>query len=117
MGSHDPSAAQFLGLPVEILLIVAKAGENLLRLGLDLGIAKGGVLGGGFAVLRRIHGTGLFQFMELFFKGRYLPGASCCHIEDSLLAGCLPLLGEVSDHCPFVPLDGARIRLILLEQE
>ena len=107
MGTHDPAATQFLGLPFEVLLLVAQTSEDLLCLGLDLGVTQGGMLGGGFAILRRIDGARLFEFSELFFERWNLSGSTCGHIKDGLIARGLALLGEMPDHRPLITLDRA----------
>ena len=38
-------------------------------------------------------------------------------IEDRFLAVCLGFLWKVADHGPFIALDGARVRLLLLEDD
>ena len=113
MGAHDPAAAQFLGLPLEVLLLVAKTPEDLLGLSLDLWVAEGRVLGRGFAVLRGIDSAGLLKFLEAFFQSRNLSGPTGGDIEDGLISRGLTLLGEMADHGPLIPFDRARIGLIL----
>ena len=107
VGAHDPSTAQFLGFPLEVLLLVTESDEDLLRLGLDLGIAQGGVLSGGFAVLGGVDGAGLLEFVEPLLQCGNFSSPPGGDIKDGLLAGGLTLLGEVADHGPLVALDAS----------
>ena len=107
VGAHDPATAQFLGFPLEVLLLVTESDEDLLRLGLDLGIAQGGVLGRGLAVLGRVNGAGLLEFVEPLLQCGNFSSPPGGDIKDGLLAGGLTLLGEVADHGPLVALDAS----------
>ena len=71
------------------------------------------MLGGGFAVFRRVDGAGLLEFSELFFQRGNFSGSARGHIEDGLITRGLTLLGEMADHRPFIALDRARISFIL----
>ena len=117
MGAHHPTAAQFLCLPLEVLLFVAKADEDFLRLRLDLRVAECCMLRGGFAVFGGIYRAGLLEFLEALFQRRDLSCPAGGDVEHGLLSGCLPLLGEMADHRPFIALDGPRVGFILLEKQ
>ena len=117
VGAHDPSAAQFLGLAVEVLLLVAESSEDLLGLGLHLRVTQGRMFCRGFAIFGKIGGARILEFLELLFEGGELSGATGRHIEDCLFADGLALLGEMADHGPFIPLDAAGIRLILFQDQ
>ena len=75
------------------------------------------MLGRGFAVLRGIDSAGLLKLLEAFFQSRNLSGPTSGDIEDGLISRGLTLLGEMADHGPLIPLDRARIGLILFQEQ
>ena len=106
-----------LAWPVEIGVAVAEAAQHLLGLGLDLGIVELVVLGVRLQVFGCGHVAGLFQFVQAFFQLRQFLHPAGGDIQNGFVAQRFGFLRQVADHRPFIALDRAGVRLLLLEND
>ncbi len=117
MGAHHPAAAEFLGGSDELVFTVAKPRQDLLGLGIDLGIGEGVVFGVGLHVGGAVDGPGCLQFLEALFKTQDFAAATGGNVEHGFLPDGFTLLGQVTHHGPGIPFDGAFVGLFLGEDD